>query len=85
MKDLAPSDRLRKWFKHSEGRWPEFRRRYADELAAPERRTLLEEIAEMSRKGNVTLLYASRNREMNNAVVVQHFASDLAAKEGSKR
>ena len=32
MKELAPSTELRKWFRHRAERWPEFRRRYAEEL-----------------------------------------------------
>lgn len=82
MKDVAPSDELRKWFRHGEeGRWPEFRNRYAEELAGQEKRERLREIAEMSSKGNVTLLYASRNTEANNAVVVQELASEIAKDE----
>jgi uncharacterized protein YeaO (DUF488 family) len=32
MKDIAPSAELRKWFGHDPDRWPEFRRRYMEEL-----------------------------------------------------
>ncbi len=85
MKDLAPSTDLRKWLKHGLGRWSEFKRRYEEELAEPERQELLQQIADMSVKGNVTLLYASKNTEENNAVVVKQSASEMAAREGSKK
>ena len=41
LKDLAPSPALRQWFGHDPKRWAEFRRRYAAELRAPEKRQFL--------------------------------------------
>lgn len=32
MKDIAPSDDLRKWFGHDPAKWPAFKRRYFKEL-----------------------------------------------------
>ena len=68
-KDAAPSNELRRWFAHDPQRWPEFRRRYTAELDAPPEaeRPLLE----FARAGDVTLLYAARDREHNNAVVLR--------------
>src|SRR3546814_15121817 len=34
VKDVAPSDGLRKWFDHDAAKWDEFRRRYFAELDA---------------------------------------------------
>lgn len=67
---LAPSDELRRWFGHRPERWEEFRRRYAEELAQPERRQLLERLAELAREGPVTLLFGARDRSRNQAVVI---------------
>lgn len=67
---LAPSDGLRRWFGHHPARWEEFRRRYREELARPPARDLLEELVERARRGTVTLLFAARDEQHNNAVVL---------------
>lgn len=68
-KDLAPSTELRRWF-HADpdGRWPEFVRRYEAELRGSA--AFHEFMKAIHGKPRVTLLYSSRNREENNAVVV---------------
>lgn len=72
MRELGPSDGLRKWFGHQPERWPEFRRRYRDELrgGAPQLE-LLDELAGLARKGPLTLFYSARDEEHNQAVVVR--------------
>jgi len=68
LKDVAPSNELRKWFGHDPQRWPEFKRRYAEEL-----RTLGEPLAllrQEAKHGAVTLLYGARDEEHNEAVVL---------------
>lgn len=68
-KDIAPSTELREWFHADpENRWPEFEKKYADELRNnPAFGTLKKEIAG---KLKVTLLYSSHDEAHNNAVVV---------------
>lgn len=68
-KEIAPSDGLRRWFGHDPVRWEEFRRRYREELAAhpAEIGRLLREAGE----GGITLLFAARDQEHNNAVVLK--------------
>ncbi|WP_448624035.1 DUF488 domain-containing protein [Geodermatophilus sp. URMC 64] len=69
LRDVAPSDGLRRWFGHDVARWPEFRRRYRAELAdAPDAVRPLLEAAE---DGDVVLLYAARDADHNNAVVLR--------------
>ena len=70
LRDLAPSDALRRWYGHDPAKWPEFRRRYRAELRTPERRRLLEALAEHARRGTVTLVFAARDEERNSARVV---------------
>jgi uncharacterized protein YeaO (DUF488 family) len=67
-RELAPSDELRTWFHHDPERFDEFRRRYRDELA--DRPARLEELRRRAAGGPVTVLYAARDREHNNAVVL---------------
>jgi len=69
MKDLAPSAELRQWFGHDPARWNEFRRRYAAEMRA--RPELLDELRALARNGVVTLVYAARDEEHNDAVVLR--------------
>jgi uncharacterized protein YeaO (DUF488 family) len=73
-RELAPSDALRKWFDHRPARFPEFRASYRDELAA--RPELVDELRRRAARGRVTVLYAARDREHNNAVVLVEFLRD---------
>lgn len=67
-KELAPSTELRGWFGHEPRRFPEFRRRYLDELRCE--RPRLAELRRRARDGAVTLVYAARDAEHNEAVVL---------------
>jgi len=67
MKDVAPSPELRRWFDHRPERWPEFRRRYIDELKS---NPALGALRDMAAAGPVTLLYAARDAAHNEAVVL---------------
>ena len=70
MKSVSPSTELRRWFDHRPDRWEEFRRRYADELQSnPDVRTL----SEMAAAGPVTLLYAARDTEHNEALALAEY------------
>ncbi len=68
LKELAPSPALRRWFGHDPARYPEFRRRFRDELAA--RSELLARLEREARVGPVTLLFAARDEEHCNASVL---------------
>ena len=70
VKDVAPSDALRKWFGHNPERWEEFRRRYKIELADPDKKALVGRLRTLSRKGTVTFIYAAKDEVHNNANVV---------------
>jgi uncharacterized protein YeaO (DUF488 family) len=67
-RELAPSDALRRWFDHVPERFPEFRARYRDELRRESER--LQALRERARDGTLTLVYAARDREHNNAAVL---------------
>ena len=68
LKDIAPSDNLRKWFGHEEERWEEFKKRYLRELK--DKKELVKQVRKMDKKGKVTLLYAAKDEARNNAVVL---------------
>ena len=68
LKEAAPSRELRRWFGHDPNRWPEFLRRYHQELKnKPE---AVQPIWEAARHDNVTLLYSARDTKHNNAVAL---------------
>jgi len=67
-KELAPSSELREWFGHEPSRFPEFRRRYVDELRA--NTELLRSLRGRARRGTVTLVYSAHDSEHNDAVVL---------------
>ena len=66
-RELAPSTELRHWFAHDPARFREFRRRYIAELAANEGK--LRELRRRSRAGRLTLVYAARDDEHNDAML----------------
>lgn len=69
LKGAAPSNELRHWYGHDPAKWETFQQRYAAELdAAPESWVPLVEAA---RKGDITLLYASKETEINNAAALK--------------
>ena len=67
-RELAPSTELRRWFAHDPARFGEFRRRYTAELAAQQGK--LRELRRRACAGTVTLVYAARDTEHNDAVVL---------------
>lgn len=69
LRDVAPSHQLRKWYAHDPKKWPEFKRRYAQELSR--RRALVEKIRQIEKQeGKITLLFGSKEEERNNAVAL---------------
>lgn len=71
LKDIAPSDDLRKWFGHDPDKWAEFKRRYFEELK--DKKELVGVIIEKSQIGVATLLYGAKEEKYNNAVALKEF------------
>lgn len=69
LKDIAPSNELRKWFSHDPERWGEFRERYKKELK--DKSDLIGKIRGESKEGKVTLLFSAKGKEHNNAIVLK--------------
>ena len=68
-RELAPSSELRTWFGHDPARFHEFRRRYVHELEGQTAR--LRDLRRIARHGRLTLVYAARDPEHNDAVVLE--------------
>jgi uncharacterized protein YeaO (DUF488 family) len=79
LKELAPSDPLRRWFAHDPERWAAFRGRYRRELrhGGPSAERLRAQVAR-ARRGTVTLVFSSRDVTHNNAVVLKEELDRLA-------
>ncbi len=71
LKDIAPGSTLRKWFNHDPKKWHEFKTRYFRELAT--HADVIELLAAKARTGRVTLVFAARNEEFNNAVAIKEY------------
>jgi uncharacterized protein YeaO (DUF488 family) len=74
LRELAPSDELRQWFDHVPERFDEFRNRYRHELEG--HADTIETLCERAKKGRVTIVYAARDREHNNAAVLAELLRD---------
>ena len=73
LKDIAPSNELRKRFHGKPADWGKFRSTYFTELKSPEAQAAAKELRSHLRKGPVTLLYAARDEEHNNAVALKQW------------
>ena len=78
LRDLAPSDNLRKWFHANREAWSVFRKRYLKELARPESAQALDELYRLAnRRKRLTLLFASKDEEQNNAAVLKDLLGNI--------
>jgi uncharacterized protein YeaO (DUF488 family) len=71
LKEIAPSDALRKRFHARPEHWAAFKRAYFAELKSPEAKAAAKELRAAARKGRVTLLYAAKDEAHNNAVALK--------------
>ena len=74
LKDAAPSPELRRWYGHDLAKWPEFRRRYREELRA--REPELAQLRRLAKDGPVTFVFGSRDTERNSAVVLREVVEE---------
>src|SRR5699024_4908000 len=79
-RDIAPSAELRRWYGHDPEKWPEFQRRYREELRAPAAAAVLDDLVRRARDGRVTLVYASRAGDISDAAALEKIiAGELRA------
>ncbi|MGA9567089.1 MAG: DUF488 family protein [Candidatus Korobacteraceae bacterium] len=72
LKDVAPSNELRKWYHAHPVQWAKFREKYLAELTTDAAHAALNELYELAKKKRgITLLFGSRNIEQNNALVLK--------------
>lgn len=71
LKDIAPSNELRKWFNHEPQKWSEFKKRYFAEIE--EQGGIPAPFKEKIKTGDVTLLYSSKELQINNAIALKEY------------
>ena len=72
LRALAPSDQLRRWFHARSDQWLTFRKLYLKELRQPETAQALNELYRLAGgRSKLTLLFASRDEQHNNAVILK--------------
>ena len=82
LKEVAPSNELRKWFGHDPEKRSEFQKRYSAELK--DKRIFLSKIKDLEKeKGTVTLIYSAKDEEHNDAVVLRDKLQIEEGKNGS--
>jgi len=78
LRDLAPSDELRRWYHARPDEWQTFRKKYLQELGKPESQAGLGRLYELAhQKKRLTLLFASKNETRNNALVLKELLDGL--------
>jgi uncharacterized protein YeaO (DUF488 family) len=78
LREVAPSNELRQWFHENPEGWRMFRKRYLKELVSNEGSAALEKLHHLAEgKRRVTLLYASRNEDHNNAIVLKELLEGM--------
>lgn len=72
IKEIAPSEKLRRWFNHDPKKWSEFKKKYTEELKS--NNDLVEKLKTIEKnEKTVTLLYSAKDIEHNDAIVLHQF------------
>jgi uncharacterized protein YeaO (DUF488 family) len=75
MKEIAPSTSLRQWYSHDPAKWDEFRERYSKELK--QNQADVKRLLDISKEGDLTLLFNVKERERNNAVALKEYLEKM--------
>ncbi|MGB3908458.1 MAG: DUF488 family protein [Methanomethylovorans sp.] len=75
LKEVAPSDDLRKWYSHDPNKWEGFKERYFKQL--DEKKEYVNQIIKIAENSDVTLLYSANNEKFNNAVALNEYIEHI--------
>ncbi|MBS1787837.1 MAG: DUF488 family protein [Acidobacteria bacterium] len=73
VKEIAPSQELRQWFKHDPAKWEEFQKRYRKEL--DQNQELVKELKRKVKGKTVTFVYAASDEDRNSALLLKKYLS----------
>ena len=68
-KEITPSTELRKWYAHDPEHWEVFQQCYRAELV--EQAKMLQQIREMAKQEQVTLITAAKSKDYNHVIVLK--------------
>jgi len=71
VKEIAPSNELRKWYSHEPAKWEEFKRRYFKELEG--QKETVEQLGRKASQATITFLFSSKETRLNNAVALKEY------------
>lgn len=78
LRELSPSDELRRWYHTHTEQWVSFRKKYLKELSHPDAENALRRLYALAhKKKRLTLLFASKNETHNNAVVLKELLDGM--------
>lgn len=69
-RDIAPSNELRRWYRHDPSRFPAFAQRYRAELAEPPRAAALTDLRSLARTRPLALVTATKAVDVSHAAVL---------------
>jgi uncharacterized protein YeaO (DUF488 family) len=76
LKEIAPSDALRRRFHGDPSAWGDFKTAYFDELEQAPAQSAFQTLLDRLTRGPVTLLFAARDETRNNAVALKEWLAD---------
>ena len=71
LKDIAPSNELRKWYSHDPAKWTQFKERYWKELYV--KQDIVSALAQQSERNTITLVFSSKEEKLNNAAALKQY------------
>jgi uncharacterized protein YeaO (DUF488 family) len=71
LREISPSNELRKWYGHDPEKWGEFKQRYYQEIGS--KQEAIDLLLKKAKKGTTTLLYGSKEEKLNNAVALKEY------------
>jgi len=78
LRDISPSNELRKWYGHDPDKWTEFKKKYLEEIEKKEEEFDL--LRKKAREGTVTFLFSSKEEKLNNAAALKEFVESKRKK-----
>ena len=79
LKELGPSNELRKWYGHDPARWVEFKKKFFQEL--DQKKELVEQILIRAKEEDLILLYGAKDEEHNNAVALKEYIETILRRQ----
>jgi len=71
LKEISPSNELRKWYGHEPEKWVEFKRKYLKEIEG--KKPEFDLLRQKTKGGTITFLFSSKEEKLNNAVALKEF------------